>query len=35
MLLQGNVAEVQYLRPWLMKSQYISVFRWDGVTVHF
>ena len=27
MLLQGNVAEVQYLRPWLMKSKYVTVFR--------
>ena len=25
MFLQGNVAEVQYLRPWLMKPKYISV----------
>lgn len=26
-VMQGNVAEVQYLRSWLMKPKYITVFR--------
>jgi len=26
----GNVAEVDYLRPRLMESRYVSIFRWDG-----
>lgn len=39
--LMGNVAEVQYLRPWLMKSKYISVFtdlldsKSDGIEVSY